>query len=113
MNTHAHKPTAPRHYAQALVEADGDDEQQRSILAACPADWRALAMELATSAIAIRQSQQSRHISRQSLLRPAPKAAPVYVRPAPCISHFNKSSPDVAKNHIADLRAAIAQKEPA
>jgi len=103
----------PRDYAQAIVDAQGDVARQREIFAACPQEWRALARELAKSAIAKAEQRVARLIEHRNLMRRAVEREPAPLAPTRSVTTFKKSSPEVGRARLAELRAAIGNQESA
>jgi hypothetical protein len=102
-----------RDYAQAIVDAHGDVARQREIFQACPQEWRALAREMAKSAIALVEQRTAQLIENRSLVRRAAERDPAPLVPTRSVSTLTKSSPEVGRARLAELRAAIGKQEPA
>lgn len=99
----------PRDYAAAIVDAVGDVARQREIFQACPVEWRALARELAKGALE-KAEQLSKH---RKLIRSAAERDHTPLKPIKSVIDHPKSSPDFGRQRLAELRAALGQKEPA
>lgn len=103
----------PRDYAQAIVDAQGDVARQREIFAACPQEWRAQARELAKSAIALAEQRTQQLVEHRQLMRGAAKRDPAPLVPTRSVTTLTKSSPEVGRARLAELRAALGQQESA
>ena len=103
----------PRDYAQAIVDALGDVARQREIFAACPQEWRAKARELAKSAIALAEQRTAQLVAHRSMLRRAAACDPAPLVPTRSVFTLTKSSPEVGRARLAELRAALGQQESA
>lgn len=99
----------PRDYAAAIVDAAGDVARQREIFQSCPVEWRALARELAKGALE-KAEQLSQH---RKLIRSAAERDHTPLKPIKSVIDHPKSSPDFGRQRLAELRAALGQKEPA
>lgn len=104
---------APRDYAQAIVDAHGDVARQREIFQACPQEWRALVREQAKSAIAQAEQRTAQLVAHRSLMRRAAERDPAPLVPTRSVTTLKKSSPEVGRARLAELRAAIGKQEPA
>jgi LmbE family N-acetylglucosaminyl deacetylase len=102
-----------RDYAQAIVDAQGDVARQREIFTACPQEWRALARELAKSAIDQAEQRSAQLVAHRSLMRNAAKRDPAPLVPTRSVFTLTKSSPEVGRARLAELRAALGQQESA
>lgn len=102
-----------RDFAQAIVDAQGDVARQREIFAACPQEWRALARELAKSAIALAEQRIAKLVEHRKLMRRAVEREPATLVPTRSAKPFKKSSPEVGRARLAELRAAIGKQETA
>ncbi|WP_439861608.1 hypothetical protein [Pseudomonas sp. MBLB4136] len=102
-----------RDYAQAIVDAQGDVARQREIFAACPQHWRAQVRDLAKSAIALAEQRTQQLIEHRRLIRRAAERDPAPLVPTRSVTSLTKSSPEVGRARLAELRAAIGKKESA
>ncbi|WP_300656254.1 hypothetical protein [Pseudomonas sp.] len=102
-----------RHYAQAIVDAHGDVARQREIFAACPEHWRAQVRELAKSAIALAEQRTAQLVAHRNLMRRAAARDPAPLVPTRRVTTLTKSSPEVGRARLAELRAAIGKQESA
>ncbi|MCY1307543.1 hypothetical protein D9M70_574720 [compost metagenome] len=98
-----------RDYAQAIVDAAGDVARQREIFQACPLELRGMARDMAKKALA-KAEQVLEHCR---LIRQAAERDPAPYTPTRSVLDFKKSSPEVCRERLAELRAAIGKKEPA
>lgn len=112
-NTNTRPLRNPRSYAQAIIDAQGDVARQREIFAACPQEWRAQARELAKSAIALAEHRAKKVIEHGEMLRRAARHDPAPLIPTRNVTTLTKSSPEVGRARLAELRAAIGQQESA
>lgn len=101
-----------RPVAQAIVDAHGDVARQREIFAACPQELRALAREMAKSALALIAARTQALEENQRLTRQAAERDPAPLKPTIRISDLKQSSPEVGHARLAELRAILGQKEP-
>lgn len=112
MKNQVSKPRAlswPRQYAAAIIEAAGDVPRQRKIFEACPVEWRALVRERAKRGLE-KAEQLSQH---RKLIRSAAERDHTPLKPIKSVIDHPKSSPDFGRQRLAELRAALGQKEPA
>lgn len=103
----------PRDYAQAIVDAHGDVARQREIFQACPQEWRSQARELAKSAIAQAEQRTAQLVAHRSLMRRAAERDPAPLVPTRKVTTLTRSSPEVGRARLAELRAAIGKQESA
>lgn len=110
-------PTRPlrhaRDFAQAIVDAYGDVERQREIFTACPVELRGLARELAKDGLAKAEQRAKQLIEHREMQRRAAARDPAPLIPTRRISDLRPSAPEVGRARLAELRAALANKETA
>lgn len=102
-------PSRPRDYAALIVEAAGNVARQREIFESCPLEWRAQARSLAKRAL----DQAEKVLTHKRLIRSAIERDTTPHAPSPRISDLPMSRPEVGWQRLAELRAALGQKEPA
>ncbi len=102
-------PSRPRDYAALIVEAAGNVARQREIFESCPQAMRAQVRDLAKRALA----QAEKVLEHKRLIRRAAERDPAPLIPTRRISELKKSSPEVGRQRLAELRAALGQQEPA
>lgn len=110
-------PTRPlrhaRDFAQAIIDAYGDVERQRQIFTACPVDLRSLAREMAKSGLAKAEQRAKQLVEHREMHRRAAAVDPAPLIPTRRISSLRPSSPEVGRARLAELRAALGNKESA
>lgn len=100
-----------RDYAQAIVDAYPDVALQREIFARCPMELRPIARSMAKDAIARLEARTRAIKANRELHRQAAAADPAPLKPTQRISDLTKSSPEVGRARLAELRAALGHKE--
>lgn len=95
------KPTSPRAYA-VLIHAAASQEDRKTAIQACPADW----LDLALKHVAIAEERDAETVRQREKLRPAPKAKPI-VHAAYQEPQHARGNPEVAALHLAGLRSSI------
>lgn len=102
---------SPRDYAAAIL-AETSRERRSQLLAACPEEWRQLVREHVESAFARVKAYRQHKAGRAEAAREPPPPAPRREDTSFRISDFQKSSPEVGRARLAELRAAIGHQEP-
>lgn len=102
-----------RQFAQAIVDAYPDVARQREIFERCPIDLRPIARTMAKEGIARIQARLDAVQANRELHRKAAAADPAPLKPIRRISDIKQSRPEVGRTRLAELRAAIGQKESA
>lgn len=100
-----------RDYAQAIVDAYGDVAHQRAIFESCPLELRALAREMAKSALDKLEARQRQLAELRSLNDAARERDHTPYAPSPGYSQLKKSAPEVGNAHLSALRAVVAQTQ--
>ncbi len=116
MKKHAATTRPLRHardFAQAIVDAYGDVERQREIFTKCPVELRGLARELAKTGLAKAEQRAKQLIEHREMHRRAAARDPAPLIPTRRISSLRPSAPEVGRARLAELRAALANKETA
>jgi leucyl aminopeptidase (aminopeptidase T) len=104
----AHRPLRhARDYAQAIVEAHGNVDRQREIFASCPLEMRAMVRDMAKRALAEAEQRTAQLVAHRQMLRRAIEREPEPLKPTPRISDLPKSSPEVGRARLAELRASL------
>lgn len=95
------KPTSPRAYA-VLIHAAASQEDRKTAIQACPADWR----DLALKHVAIAEQRDAEIVRQREKWRPVQKTKPI--APAPYQEPQRiRGNPEVAALHLAGLRSSI------
>lgn len=108
MNAQApHSPLrSPRDYAAAIL-AEPSRERRNQLLARCPEHWRDMVREYVASAFARVQQYRQHKVARTEAAKQPPTAAPRREDTSFRISDFRKSSPEVGRERLAELRATL------
>ena len=102
---------SPRDYAAAIL-AEPSRERRNQLLARCPEPWRQLVREHVQSTFGRVQQYRQHKTARAEAAKLPPPAAPRREDTSFRISDFRKSSPEVGRERLAELRATL-HKEPA